>query len=62
MNMCKIYGHKQPKGYKGDFPYLQIGATFIDGMGQVHAKLNARCDRCNKLYQIAFLHLPKELS
>jgi len=57
---CKMFGHKTPTGWngrKGDgyFKVIPIGK---DGLGICHARLIARCVRCDKKYQIGLVHLP----
>lgn len=60
MKLCKIFGHKIPKGWANGAPYFKIDSIVTDGTGTKHAFLYTICDRCNEEYHIGNVHLPTE--
>lgn len=58
--LCKWFGHKLPKGYGGDSPYLSIKGGTIDGIGTRHAFMWTKCDRCGEEYHVANVHLHED--
>ena len=58
--ICKLKGHEFPRDSCWGKPYLHISNTMEDGIGRVHAYLEAECARCGEWYHVANVHLPKE--
>lgn len=58
--LCKLLGHKQPKGYYGTQAdrYLQLHVGPTDGIGRVHGSLFTECERCDERYQVGMIHVP----
>jgi len=61
--LCQQFGHKPPvyaeKGWYS--PGEEYGRVIVgrrDGVGRVHAMVEATCARCNEKFIVARIHLP----
>lgn len=52
-----VLGHKLPRGYDNDVPYLRITNIVTDGINRQHARLEVECERCGEMYHVANTHL-----
>ena len=62
---CKLFGHQPPVyAEKGWFsPGEEYGKVIVgptDGIGRVHARVEADCARCGERFLVARIHLPQE--
>lgn len=57
--LCKLFGHKLPRGYRGGTPYLTPKYHAHDGMGATHLRLEGECERCGTKTAFALMHLPR---
>ena len=56
---CKLFGHKLPRRYDGNAPWLQYtGDMRVDSLGTRHLVLDVRCPRCGDRYIVGHLQLP----
>ena len=58
MNLCSIFGHKQPKGYAGGLAYGEPRGGYKDGIGREHWSVWVRCDRCDTRFPVVNFHGP----
>jgi len=57
--LCRIFGHKLPRRYDGNAPWLQYtGDMRVDSLGTCHLVLDVRCPRCGDRYTVGHLQLP----
>jgi len=56
---CRIFGHKLPRRYDGNAPWLRYtGDMRVDSLGTRHLVLDVRCPRCGDRYTVGHLQLP----
>lgn len=63
--LCKLFGHKPPQygahlGLGGS-EYMDVKIYATDGIGRVHAYLMGRCPRCEQMYDVGKIHVPKDV-
>lgn len=55
--LCKLFGHKSREHDYSGGQYMDVRRDTIDGIGREHARLYARCPRCEKSYRAGMIHL-----
>lgn len=55
--LCKLFGHKSSEHVYSGGEYMKVCRDTIDGIGREHARLYARCPRCEKTYRAGMIHL-----
>jgi len=54
--ICKLIGHHRRAGWFGDGLYGRVVLSGYDGVGLLHAYIEAECDRCGQDYTLARFH------
>lgn len=65
--LCKLFGHQPPvyakKGwYSPGEEYGSVIVNGTDGTGCVHAKVEAKCARCDEKFIVARIHIPTQFT
>lgn len=62
--LCKLVGH-QPPVYAGEGwyspgeEYAKVLVGAMDGLGTIHARIEAECARCKEKFIVCRIHIPE---